>query len=575
MDIFIESFLEQLIVFLRTYETILSFLAIIPLAYIILFIPVQISRFLKFRRRHKEFESFEIKVKESFQQHYEILEQLENFLKQRISLNISFTQGKIPLFQEISPAHWQLYESDFTKAAKATSTAINKYSSLRTYPQFISLLKRVNEQRIYLMATEKAYNLTVYNYNTARRAGILTFLFALSTGKKSKKSISLTEIAPDKLLEEKSEHKNQPEFPPLKTNAEFKQFYDETLIHKIQLLEELRQEYARQIRKILFIATPIIIVFAVLMIIFNQEANEHPLGVLFALLPLSIIITVMITRQKIKAIKNKRASRDNEEREERIQRIIRRLNSSSEEEFSDYETAFHNQIISPIVTFVSDKLDYNQQVMSINIFVASGLFQKPDKYSSFITLRGLIDKSRFILSEVKTAIITPNEHPNPRNRPIPHTLFNGLFYKINFSKILKGNIYLLPSSIIRELKKQRAGRSRSHHYHIYKNNIEIHFMDDSDFTKNFSVFAEDSATAYHLLAPSLRCFFVEIQQRFKGKKIYASCIQGTFYLAIQNENLGFKPSLMKTLLNYEKFEQYFEHIRYVLEISQKFVKSTQ
>jgi len=583
MEIFIDSFIEQFVTFLRTYDGILSIIAVVPLAalifYVISFIPVQILNFLKFRRRIKEFKAFEITVTESFKRHYELLEQLEKFLKQRISSTKNFTQGKIPISQEISTAHWQLYESDFAEAIKATATVLKRYSSLRTYPQFQSVQKRIDEQRLHLQSIKKSYNLMVYNYNTTRRGKIFTFLFALLTGNKAKELISLKETAPNTLLNEEPKQENQVEFPPLKTNAEFKQFYDNVLIHKIQPLEELRREYARQIQKIILIATPIVIALILPMIIFselmNEEAmNEHPFGFLFILLPFSMVMTIIVASKKIKAIKNKRIADENADRRQRIERIMRRLNSATEE-FSDYETAFYTQIITPIVSFVSDKLEYNQHAMSNRIFTASALFSNPDKYSSPLGLTGIINQKRFVFSEVVTYIKAHSEHVNSRRGPTYHSQFTGLFYTIDFSKKLKGNIYLLPTNVVKDLKKVRARRSVSHQQHICKNNMEIRFIDDPDFEKKFSVFAEDSVSAYSLLTPSLRDFFVEIQKQFKGKRIYSSFVAGKFYVAIYNSHLGFKPSLMKTLLNYDKIEKTFERIRWVLKISQKFEKAMQ
>ena len=204
MEIFFDNLLEQLVIFLRTYEGILSVIAVIPLAalafYVISFIPVQILNFLKFRRRIKEFKAFELTVIESFKQHYEVLEQLQSFLKQRTPSSKNFTQGKIPLSQEISSTHWQLYEADFAEAVKVASVAVKKYPSLRTYPQFLSLQKRLDEQRTHLQAMEKSYNLMVYNYNTVRRGAIFTFLFALLTFKKSRPGLPRSAASLNQLM---------------------------------------------------------------------------------------------------------------------------------------------------------------------------------------------------------------------------------------------------------------------------------------------------------------------------------------------------------------------------------------
>jgi len=548
-------------------QGILPFLSIIVIVYVILFIPVQIARFFTFRRKRKELTAFKITAYESLQRHYAVLMQFERFLTQRITLTNSFTQGKNLISQDISYEDWQNYESDFAAAVKATEQAVKKYSTLRTYPQFLQFRKNIEEQRIYMLATKRAYNLAIYNYNKARKSAILVRIFAELSGNKAQKLADFSNDAPDKLLPTESQRETPPNFPPLKTDAEFKTFYDTVLVPTIQPLEELRREYAGQIWKILFIAAPIILVSVIMLLLFGEKAHEHPLGILFSVFPIAIAVTLMVASRKIKAIKNRRADHENETRNQRLRRIIQSLKSGGEE-FSDYEVDFLKRVITPIVSFVHPQLHCDKQVMPEPMFIASGLFPKPDKYSNFIGLQGLMGNTRFMLSEVYTQCRSDTEHIN-RN-PRYYIQFIGLFYKANFNKLLNNPIYLIPSTVMAE--NLRTSRRRTgavlHQYDIYKNNTEIHITDQPDFSKSFAVFAKDAVEAYTILTPPLIQFFVEIQARFKGKKIYASFVQGQFYLAIHNGKIDFKPTLMKTLLNYDKINKHFDLIRWAVEISQ-------
>lgn len=207
---------------------------------------------------------------------------------------------------------------------------------------------------------------------------------------------------------------------------------------------------------------------------------------------------------------------------------------------SSYVRDFKNQIVGPIVRYVSPNLSYRPESgISERQFQSSGIFHKRiDRYSCEDLVLGPVDKTRIAFCELHAEYKTrsgKNTHW--------HTIFKGLFFVADFNKHFHGRTYVLPDTAERlfgRLGQKLQGFGKSHG--------ELVKLEDPVFERAFAVYSSDQVEARYILSPALMHRMLELRRK-AGNNVYFSFCGGSVNIAIASDKDRFEPKLFSTVLD--------------------------
>ncbi|GAA6617926.1 DUF3137 domain-containing protein [Scytonema sp. NUACC26] len=132
-------------------------------------------------------------------------------------------------------------------------------------------------------------------------------------------------------------------------------------------------------------------------------------------------------------------------------------------------------------------------------------------------------------------------------------IFTGIFFRAEFNKRIKGKTIVLPNKLSSNLKTLNLGTS------------ELINLEDSEFSKLFTVYGDDQVEARYILSTNLMAKLVKFRQKAQ-KNIYVSFVENTIYIAIEYPEDIFEPKLFHSMFNFTPLKGYFENIQLMLGI---------
>ncbi len=226
-----------------------------------------------------------------------------------------------------------------------------------------------------------------------------------------------------------------------------------------------------------------------------------------------------------------------------------------------FYTDFKQQVIEPIVKFVSPDLTYEP-----NNYVGSDSFQRSrifmnrvDRYSGDDMVHGKVDKTQIWFSEIKAEYKTTTTDNKGRRRTRWHTVFKGLFFIADFNKHFQTSTVVLPNRLGKGFlagffKKMNISRRE-----------KLVKLEDPDFNKYFVVYGEDQVEARYVLSTSLMRRITEFREKHPNH-LYISFVNSFLYIAIAYTKDLFEPSYFKKLTRFSLVQEYFEDIQLAVSI---------
>lgn len=226
-----------------------------------------------------------------------------------------------------------------------------------------------------------------------------------------------------------------------------------------------------------------------------------------------------------------------------------------------YKTIFKQKIIKPIVQFISDDLRYYpKRKVSQQDFKNSRLFLKRiDRYKGDDFVEGKIDKTVFHFSEIHAKYKTTSTDSKGNKKTKWHTIFKGLFFVADFNKAFEGSTVLMPNyfgggfSFIKKL----AGVTRRE---------KMISLQDPEFTENFNCYSDDDIKARYILSPALMHRINQFKENYPDNPVFISFVDGRIYVAIKYKKDLFEPSYFSSVVRFEKVQEYFEDIKFAVDI---------
>ena len=219
-------------------------------------------------------------------------------------------------------------------------------------------------------------------------------------------------------------------------------------------------------------------------------------------------------------------------------------------EIAGYKSLFKDQIIEKIIYFINPSLAYDKtNYIEEEAFTHSGIFpQDYDRYSGNDLVHGMIDGVNIRFSSLHVE----KKQSDKNGKEEWHTLFQGLFFEVDFNKNFKGKTFIFPDFAERTLGIFGAW--------IQKLNVskgELIRLDHSEFEKLFVVYGDDQIESRYILSHALMERIVDFQHK-TGKQLSLSFIHSKMYLCIDYTKELFEPILSKSLLEFAHIKDYFE-----------------
>ncbi len=302
----------------------------------------------------------------------------------------------------------------------------------------------------------------------------------------------------------------------MKTEEEFKKYYDVNLISKLRDLENDRKKLLRLTISLLLIlawATPIFFFYLNTAVFVGAILINGTLGAIF--LP-------------------------------KFGKLKKELKDKYKEE-----------IINEMVSFIDPSLTYNStSFISQFEFENSKIFiRKSDRYGGDDLVVGNIGKTEVQFSELNAQYETTDK--DGRSRYV--SIFNGIFFIADFHKDFVGETIVLP-----DRAEKLFGKLGTMLQKMNVSRPDLVKLENPDFEKAFVVYGTDQVEARYILTPALMERIMDFQK--KSGKIYLSFLHSKVYIAISLSKNLFEPPLFRSMLNYKLVEDYFKYLMLIVNI---------
>ena len=227
-----------------------------------------------------------------------------------------------------------------------------------------------------------------------------------------------------------------------------------------------------------------------------------------------------------------------------------------------YKAEFKQRIITKIVQFAEPGLSYHpQEKIDEHTFKSSKLFtQGIDRYSGEDLVRGRVEKTDIIFSEVHAEYKTTSRNSKGHTQTHWHTIFKGLFFIADFNKDFQGQTLVLPDSAEslfggfgKMLQSWSIGRP------------DLVQLEDPEFEREFVVYGNDQIEARYVLSTSLMRRILDFKRK-SGTKIYLSFTGSKVYVAIPMTKNMFEPKYFSNVNDFSPILDYYRDLTFAVGI---------
>lgn len=299
----------------------------------------------------------------------------------------------------------------------------------------------------------------------------------------------------------------------MKTEAEFREFFDTKLRLEILPLEEERKQVARKVKWAILGAVALGVLCLALLLVIG----------FFAVIAIVGLVTGWIF-------------------------LYKRLTAG-------FESDFKNLVIRKIVSFLSTELTYfpDGQIDEA-AYLETGIFPRtPDRYRGDDLVQGTLDKTALRFSEIHSEYKTETRDSKGNRQTRWVTIFRGLFFIADFQKDFQGRTLVLPDAAEKLFGKLLGQMFQSWN----KGRGELVKLEDPDFEKAFVVYATDQIEARYVLSTSLIRRIMDFVAKTR-KEIHLSFFKSKVAVAVTYPRALFEPGIFSSLLDFQVIKPYYE-----------------
>lgn len=216
-----------------------------------------------------------------------------------------------------------------------------------------------------------------------------------------------------------------------------------------------------------------------------------------------------------------------------------------------YKTIFKGELIKKLVKENDENLDFEPERGIASIIYNKGEFERYDVFKSEDLITGKLEgKYKINMAEVHTQ----DKRKDSDGDTHYVTLFHGLFAEIEIDKIVFGKLKLRKN----ELK-------------LFGGNKERVELDSGEFERLYDVYSTDKIMAMQLLTSDIMQMFIDFKEKYKITP-ELTLKENKLYIRFGTGNM-FEAILMKKALDYTTLLEYYDTIKFTLDITKEFIKN--
>lgn len=229
---------------------------------------------------------------------------------------------------------------------------------------------------------------------------------------------------------------------------------------------------------------------------------------------------------------------------------------------------YKRTLLPEIVRFTGSAVEYDiDRYIDRKDFELSNLFPAETivSYTGSDLIKGISDKTPYEISQLKVMEKQVRRSGGKTETKVTD-LFNGIFYKADFNKNFSGETFVVPDvarelfgSYLGELLNKKAGG-------LNRKEVELVYMEDVEFEKEFAVFSSGQQQARYILSPSLMQKITSLKKKFHNE-MYLAFRNDHLYIGIESMSDFFEPNLFGDIADYETIEGHFLLMRTLFEIA--------
>ncbi len=317
----------------------------------------------------------------------------------------------------------------------------------------------------------------------------------------------------------------------MKTVDEFKVFYEKNLVAPLQVLDAQRVKLRTKVMWTWVVLALCVVGAFAIGSVFEEQLNKSPAPGIIAVFVLfyAAYFTVMSVKKKIAA----------------------------------YGAEFDRLIMRGMIDFIQPGLTYTPGgLLTQETFRGSGLFPDPriDRYTGSDLVEGVLGVTpiRFSQVDAQEKIHERTEHGGGRDKW--RTIFKGLLFTCEFNKTFEGRTFVFPDTAERLFGWVGAALQKLHSSHG-----SLVKLEDPEFEKRFVVYGDSQVVARYVLSPALMSRLTDFKDKSK-RWVGLAFVQSSVYVAIGYPETLFRPSLFRSMLNFERIRKSFDALALMLGI---------
>src|SRR5262245_48367174 len=194
---------------------------------------------------------------------------------------------------------------------------------------------------------------------------------------------------------------------------------------------------------------------------------------------------------------------------------------------ANYKTRFKREVLSEVFSVICPTATYLPfESIPETVFDEPGIFHRGGYWSDDL-VRGRIGETPFEAAEVWRTYSTGTGKSRRT-----HTVFRGLFFHVDFNRVVRGTTIVDPVSA---KAYQAADRSQ----------MQRVAVGEQPFAAAFKVYATDPAEAHEILTPALLDRLLSLQQH-TDRPIFVGLKSNRLYLGVHYDQALFEPGIAST-----------------------------
>ena len=223
----------------------------------------------------------------------------------------------------------------------------------------------------------------------------------------------------------------------------------------------------------------------------------------------------------------------------------------------DYQASFKKEIVTPLVYFFDKSFVYQakarvfwDELEASDIFLGHiglrGVEVEADDYVS-----GKIGNTAFEFSDIKLTV---------EGGDSTTTVFQGLFFSIDFNKNFNGRTFVLT-----DYAERAFGLIGQELQSIISLRGELIRLESEEFEEQFVVYSDDQIEARYILSPSFMEKILELKNT-TNNLIEMSFVKNKLYIALSKGKGSFEPKLHESIVDFNDIQTYYDDLTLVLDL---------